>query len=218
LTGRHPTQMKKLAKLYLESPLTIEKPKLISKLLNISYNAAYNLKIRFLKLSRNRQLCPECLTPMIIPERELICPKCGFTYIIPELTSNTNLNSDNMLYDLGSYRLRSGERRGQDRLLQESLDEIKSVLESFSLKEKILDEAGKLVRKYVEVIYDGRATSMNRFKVCVNALAKLSTLEPQVKNVLYWYLWFGPLHLKSSDTLTKSTKSVSTIEEVPKIG
>jgi ribosomal protein S27AE len=206
--------MKKLAKLYLESPLTIEKPKLISELLNISYNAAYNLKARFLKLSRNRQLCPECLTPMIIPERELVCPKCGYSYIIPELTSNTNLNSDNMLYDLGSYRLRSGERKGQDRLLQESLDEIKSILECLSLREKILDEAGKLARKYVEVIYDGRATSINRFKVCVNTLAKLSTLEPQIKNVLNWYQWFGPLLLRSSDTLTKSTKSFSPIEGV----
>lgn len=217
--------MKKLAKLYLDTPSIIERPKQISEILKISYDAACMLKKRFLQLSRNRPLCPDCLTAMIKPDGELVCPKCGYSLIIPELPKyDIKTAFDNMLYGLGSYRLRFGERKGYDRLLQESLDEVKSILEGYNLSEKVLDEAGKLTRKYSELFYDGRATSMIRFKVCLHVLRDLTVLSPQIKTVLSWYLCIGPLHLRPSitpkkltDALTKQTKSFYPIEKVPTI-
>jgi hypothetical protein len=78
-----------------------------------------------------------------------------------------------------------------------------SVLENYSVPEKVRDAAERLIRNYCQIAYEGRSSSLSRFKVVLKVLKDLSTLSPQLRPAWSWYLENGPLQLGSYGKLTK---------------
>jgi hypothetical protein len=214
MMGRPPTEMRHLAEVVLEDGYSIlSKNKFLCSKLGKKYKAVARLKQRYLSIANHGFLCPQDLSKMInLGDQELVCQKCGYAYAIPVIPIPNVLNNDVSLFPLGSYSPRSGELKGFERFLRSCEREIRSILERYSLSDKVLDHAGRLLKQNCEIYYDGRSTSTARYQVTLLTLTKLSKYGGELKFAAYSYLInpVTPLKLDRNSQTTKSTKLLPT--------
>ncbi|MEM3403786.1 MAG: hypothetical protein QXJ17_04560 [Nitrososphaeria archaeon] len=186
--GRPATRMKQLATLYLENPRVLSDLKAVSRLLKTSYKNADNIRRRFMQISNGGYLCPSCLGKMVATsDGELVCQQCGYIQELPMIPLIKHTPN------VGALGTENGNFKGIKKFVQECERELLQVLKGFTLSPTELEEAKRVLRHYAESYYSGRSNALDRFKVCLIALATLSQTIPQLKHTPSFYLLSGPL-------------------------
>ncbi|MGD0330916.1 MAG: hypothetical protein ABSB40_10865 [Nitrososphaeria archaeon] len=110
--------------------------------------------------------------------------------------------------------------KGFNRFYTECRTELRSILEDYSLPERVLDFAGQILKQQSEIYFRKRSDALTRHRVIALTLIELSKIAPKLNSAVYIYLQnpSTPLNLSRQKAPTKSTKFFSKVEEVSMFG